>query len=54
MKAILEEPVDPQRRIWLIATSTTGGIAGVATLIAFIDSLLRLRAPRRPARALAC
>lgn len=38
MKATLDEPVDPQRRVWLIATSTAGGIAGVATLIPFIDS----------------
>ena len=32
MNAMLDKPVDPQRRIWLIATSTAGGIAGVATL----------------------
>ena len=34
-----EERVDGSRRTWLIATSVTGGMGAVATLVPFVDSL---------------
>ncbi len=42
-----QESVDDNRRAWLIATSVAGGIAGVATLAPFVDSL----APSERAKA---
>lgn len=41
------ESVDDNRRRWLIATSVAGGIAGVATLVPFVDSF----APSERAKA---
>ncbi|WP_042298535.1 ubiquinol-cytochrome c reductase iron-sulfur subunit [Paraburkholderia bannensis] len=38
MATELDNRVDNRRRVWLIATSVAGGIAGVTTLIPFIDS----------------
>lgn len=38
MATELDNRVDNRRRVWLIATSVAGGIAGVSTLIPFIDS----------------
>jgi ubiquinol-cytochrome c reductase iron-sulfur subunit len=47
MEVHAEMPVDDDRRKWLIATSALGGIAGVALVTPFIDSL----APPDRARA---
>ncbi len=41
-------PVNPQRRIWITATSVAGGVGLVATAIPFVASL----APSEKARAL--
>jgi ubiquinol-cytochrome c reductase iron-sulfur subunit len=46
MDATMNEDVDRSRRTWLIATSVAGGIAGVATLVPFVDSF----APSEKAR----
>ena len=47
MKVDPEKTVDERRRMWLIATSTAGGIAGVTTCIPFVDSF----APSASAKA---
>ncbi|WP_084534290.1 ubiquinol-cytochrome c reductase iron-sulfur subunit [Paraburkholderia dilworthii] len=39
MDIVHNESFDDSRRQWLIATSCLGGIAGVATLVPFVDSL---------------
>ncbi|WP_395063022.1 ubiquinol-cytochrome c reductase iron-sulfur subunit [Paraburkholderia silvatlantica] len=38
MKIDPDKPVDERRRTWLLATSVAGGVAGVTTLIPFVDS----------------
>jgi ubiquinol-cytochrome c reductase iron-sulfur subunit len=47
MREIEEERVDSSRRTWLIATSVTGGLGGVAAVIPFASSL----APSEKAKA---
>ncbi|RKE25253.1 ubiquinol-cytochrome c reductase iron-sulfur subunit [Paraburkholderia sp. BL23I1N1] len=47
MDLVQRENVDGSRRKWVIATSVAGGIAGVATLVPFVDSF----APSEKARA---
>jgi ubiquinol-cytochrome c reductase iron-sulfur subunit len=47
VKTDAKESMDGSRRKWLIATSVAGGIAGVATLVPFVDSF----APSEKARA---
>ncbi|MGP8434506.1 ubiquinol-cytochrome c reductase iron-sulfur subunit [Paraburkholderia fungorum] len=47
VKADAKEGMDGSRRKWLIATSVAGGIAGVVTLVPFVDSF----APSEKARA---
>jgi len=47
VKADAKESMDGSRRKWLIATSIAGGIAGVVTLVPFVDSF----APSEKARA---
>jgi ubiquinol-cytochrome c reductase iron-sulfur subunit len=47
MRDIEEERVDSSRRTWLIATSVTGGLGGVAAVIPFASSL----APSEKAKA---
>ena len=49
MKADADEGMAVSRRKWLIATSVAGGIAGVSTLVPFVDSF----APSERARAAA-
>src|SRR5271169_1271857 len=47
MTQIAQDRMDDGRRRWLIATSIAGGVAGVATLVPFIDSF----APSEKAKA---
>src|SRR5258708_32177073 len=47
LEADVKEGTDSSRRRWLIATSVAGSIAGVATLVPFVDSF----APSEKARA---
>ncbi|WP_424105474.1 ubiquinol-cytochrome c reductase iron-sulfur subunit [Paraburkholderia sp.] len=47
VKTDAKESVHGSRRKWLIATSVAGGVAGVATLVPFVDSF----APSEKARA---
>ncbi|SIO72750.1 ubiquinol-cytochrome c reductase iron-sulfur subunit [Burkholderia sp. GAS332] len=54
MTQIAQDRMDDSRRRWLIATSVAGSIAGVATLVPFIDSFAqseKTRAAGAPVRA---
>lgn len=45
--SVTAQPDDPQRRVWLLATTAAGGVAAVATAVPFVSTL----APSERARA---